>query len=361
MNFLRKNRDRLPVKMVMTCILPVLRSIFFLRHVGCRREKKILYLITPASHLRNVGDHAQAVAIKEWFADHFGGYRVMEFDKDEVGLYLPAIKLLASEEDLIFLHSGGNLGDRGMWSENARRAIIKAFPKNKIVSLPQTIFFSNTDKGRRELAVTREIYNGHGDLTVMARDSRSFELAKEYFPACRTMCVPDFVLYLAGAVGGNKGVPRKNVLLCLRGDPESLLAECDRKDIYKCVSGFGRDCDQYDTTLKKNIKREERRDELEKAIRLFLGYELVVTDRFHGVIFSVMTETPCVVLGTVDHKLAESVKWFKDLDYVFYAGDMRRLRDAVGNTLTASRGGEIDWRKRYFDGLKAAILDRGGE
>lgn len=353
---MRKNRNRLPVKVVMACILPALRLIFLMRYVGCRRERKILYLITPATHLRNVGDHAQAVAIKEWFADNFPGYRVMEFDKDEVGFYLPVIKMLAGDADLIFLHSGGNLGDRGMWSENARRAAIKAFPRNKIVSLPQTIFFSNTEEGRGQLAVTREIYNGHGDLTVMARDNRSFELAKEYFPKCRIMCVPDFVLYLAAVTAGNSGSPRKNVLLCLRDDPESRLTEWDRKDIYKCVSGFGRECDLYDTTLTKNITRDGRRNEMEKALQLFSGHELVVTDRFHGVIFSVMTGTPCVVLGTVDHKLAESVKWFEELDYVFYAGDTSRIREAVGNTLAASRGGVIDWRKLYFDRLKAKIL-----
>ena len=179
-----------------TVYLPINNFIFYSKIKQYKNVKKIIYNITPPHSLRNIGDHAQVVAIKKWFKDTFEGYLVLEFDKDEIYKYIHSIKRVVNERDLIFLQSGGNLGDRGLWSENARRLVIKNFPKHKIISLPQTIFFSNTKKGKEELEITKNIYNSHGDLTVIARDRYSFKLAKEYFPKCKTMICPDFVLYL---------------------------------------------------------------------------------------------------------------------------------------------------------------------
>lgn len=46
--------------------------------------------------------------------------------------------------------------------------------------------------------------------------------------------------------------------------------------------------------------------------------KLVITDRYHGLIFSVITHTPVIVFKSFDTKISSGVKWFKDLEWVHY-------------------------------------------
>ena len=317
--------------------------------------KKIIYAITPPPSLSNMGDHAQVVAIKKWFEEYFKDYKVLEFDKNETYIY--SIKKIINKDDIIFLHSGGNLGDRGLWSEKARRSIITNFSENKIISLPQTIFFSNTETGKKELEVSKKIYNSHKDLTVIARDYHSFKLAQEYFSKCKTMVCPDFVLYLDTYCNSELEVQRKNILLCLRNDTESIINDEIRHEIKEYIRDFGECCTEFDTTFNYDILKENRKKELINTLQLFRKNKLIITDRFHGVIFSVLTKTPCIALGTVDHKLTDSIKWFKNLNYVYYIDDLKNLPKAIEIAINADNFNNEDWNGLYFDHLKINILE----
>jgi exopolysaccharide biosynthesis predicted pyruvyltransferase EpsI len=333
-----------------------LSLFFYIKFRRYKFVKKIIYVLTPSANLRNVGDHAQAAAIRAWLEDNFKEHVILEFNKDEVYRYISSIEKVVHSNDIFFLHSGGNLGDRGLWSENARRSIIKSFPDNKIISLPQTIFFSNTPKGKKELELSKEIYNNHRDLTIMARDEQSFVLAKEFFPQCRVMLFPDFVLYAQLDI-----LPlqeREKILLCLRKDNESVTDESMKRNLVEEIKKRGYGYNEFDTTLDRNIPNRSRLKELQKALTFFKTHKLVFTDRFHGVIFSVMTHTPCIALKTVDHKLRESVKWFQELNYVFYLENFNQLSETIDKALHVLPQGAIEWRARYFDSLKDKIFNK---
>lgn len=317
--------------------------------LNIRREgKKIIYALTPPPRLKNVGDHAQVVGIEKWFNDFFNEYDIIEFDKNQTIKYIKDMKKIVTEGDLIFLHSGGNLSDRAMWSETARRLMIKSFPNNKIVSLPQTIFFSDTWKGRMELKKTMRIYNNHPDLAILARDEYSYKLAQNYFPNCNIFLCPDFVLYLDQCYDKSFDEKREGILLCLRNDKESILNEQDKKRIRGLLSF---DINEFDTTLKKHINKNEREKILEETLQLFSKYQLVVTDRFHGVIFAVIAKTPCIALRTVDHKLGESIKWFKGLKHVEFSDNIEKIPPIISR-LKRQKRYNIDWKAKYFNSLK---------
>lgn len=38
--------------------------------------------------------------------------------------------------------------------------------------------------------------------------------------------------------------------------------------------------------------------------------KLIITDRYHGLIFSQITSTPVIVIRSNDHKLSSGVNWF---------------------------------------------------
>src|SRR5690606_18099646 len=60
-------------------------------------------------------------------------------------------------------------------------------------------------------------------------------------------------------------------------------------------------------------------------IRTMSKSKLTVTDRYHGTIFSIISNTPVIVMGSTDHKLSSGVKWFSDKVFsgiVYYAKSM---------------------------------------
>ncbi len=332
--------------------LPV-NAIYYMKHCGLASRPKIIYGITPPPRLKNIGDHAQAVAIHLWLARHYPDRPVLEVDKDQARYYLPALRFLIRPDDLIFLHSGGNLGDRGLWSENIRRLLITTFRKNRIVSLPQTIFFSDSERGRTERERSIRLYARHPDLTIIGRDAESGELAKELFPKARTFAMPDFVLSLDARPRREKS-DKPRVLLCLRRDDESILSDAERQALEKDLD---METAVFDTTLDEPILHEKRGEVLEGVLDYFSSFDLVVTDRYHGLIFSVITKKPCIVLRTVDHKLTSAIDWFRDLAFVFRAGSYADVAGMIDTALDCENFDAPDWNAEYFDRIPGLVGD----
>jgi len=324
---------------------------FAYKHKELKQQAKIIYSLTPPPYLKNVGDHAQVIAIRAWLDKHFGKLPILEMDKDRGHYFLPALRWLVNQEDIFFLHSGGNLGDRGIWSEGMRRQVIGNFPQNQIVSLPQTIFFSDTPKGKTEQETSRRIYGQHPQLTVIGRDPRSGELAAELFPQAQSFCMPDFVLSLPPRTSAKSSDTIK-VLLCLRLDDESALTPEQRQEI---GDSLPYDCTYYDTTLDKAIEVDRREATLDETLAKFLAADIVVTDRYHGLIFTVLCQKPCVVLRTVDHKLTSAIYWFKDLPSVMFAQGLEEVPELVERGLKITTNKTIDWSAMYFDQIPQLV------
>lgn len=312
---------------------------------------KIVYALTPPQGLRNIGDHAQAVAIHAWLRKHFPDRPVLEITKTETHYCLGQLRRVMGPDDLIFLHSGGNLGDRGIWSETGRRNIIKQCLDNPIISLPQTIFFSDTPDGRRQRAISRQIYSLHPRLTVIGRDLESGKIAAELFPSATTFAMPDFVLSLdretqSKPPGAPQGSPK--VLLCLRRDNESTLSDEDKQRLPTLLRAT---TELYDTTLDKPIELSQRESLLQETLDYFTSFDAVVTDRYHGLIFAVLCHVPTVVLRTVDHKLVSAVDWFSDIRAVKFAQSLEEVPSLLDEIISSAFEGVPDWNTLYFDPL----------
>lgn len=72
-------------------------------------------------------------------------------------------------ETIIALHGGGNFGDLYPVHQNFREAMVRRFPNNRIVVLPQSVYFSSP------LALERSarIFRQHRDLFLCVRDHAS--------------------------------------------------------------------------------------------------------------------------------------------------------------------------------------------
>lgn len=53
--------------------------------------------------------------------------------------------------------------------------------------------------------------------------------------------------------------------------------------------------------------------------------ELVIIDRLHGMIFSVITGTSCIAIDSCNYKIKSNYKWFEKIDYIKYAGSLENV------------------------------------
>jgi exopolysaccharide biosynthesis predicted pyruvyltransferase EpsI len=114
----------------------------------------------------------------------------------------------------ILLHGGGNLGDLWPHHQRLRERIISAFPRHRIVQLPQSIHFGD----RSNLDRARAVFDAHPDLTLLVRDHRSLQVARKEFQA-RSMLSPDFAFGITEFPGPY--LPQHRVLWLARDDHEA--------------------------------------------------------------------------------------------------------------------------------------------
>ena len=65
------------------------------------------------------------------------------------------------------------------------------------------------------------------------------------------------------------------------------------------------------------VVTKKNRDECVKSkMNEFASAKIVITDRLHGMIFSAITGTPCIVFGNYNYKVEGTYEWIKYLGYI---------------------------------------------
>ena len=208
--------------------------------------------------------------------------------------------------------------------ENCRRSVIQNFPKNKVVILPQTVYYEDTDEGKESLENSKRIYSSHKNLIIVARERISYNLMRAYYPHNKVMLVPDMALYLSAY---RTNTMRKGILLCLRNDSEKSRTESDDETIVSALKTS--DYQYMDMYSDEDPNIFNRVNIVNRKIEEFTKAELAITDRLHGMICCAITETPCVVLSNNHHKVKGVYEWIKDLPYIEYIDDIDDIKDAI--------------------------------
>jgi pyruvyl transferase EpsI len=274
-------------------------------------KKKFIVMQTPTHG--NLGDQAIAYAQRKFIIDNFKGYLYVEVPFEDVIKDTEKIKSVLGSEDIIGIHGGGNMGDLYLNEEYLRRYIIKKFKGNKIISFPQTFSFSKTPIGKMELKSSIKVYTENKDLLIIARETQSFEAMKQYFNEDNVILTPDIVLYL----NEKSNLKREGIVTCFRNDKEKVINNSLRDQIInKLKQNYGK-VTISDTFIHKKINLQQRSTELGKIWDQFRSSELVITDRLHGMIFGVITKTPCIVFKNSNHKIECTYKnWLHQKDYI---------------------------------------------
>lgn len=311
-----------------------------LRH----RNFPTIYLFGAPRH-SNMGDQAQTYCIIEWSKKYYPSYGIIVFNMYiSTDFILKLLRRYIKPCDKIFFHSGYHLTDLYKEKEVYCK-ILNKFKDHHILAFPQTINFVYDKSEEKRVA---GVYNKHSGVMLCCRDEVSYQKAQELFRKCRLLLFPDIVTTLIGK--RYYTTERNGVLLCVRNDIEAFYS---REQIQLLIDMLSKEafCKKTDTTLSLSYLyvRKNRGHILESIFKEYAKYKVVITDRYHGTIFSLIAGTPVVVLSSKDHKLSSGVKWFPQSfsQYVHYA---ENLEVAYNTALDILENNSLSYRlSPYFE------------
>lgn len=287
-------------------------------------NSKCAYLIGTPTHT-NIGDSAIVVAERE-FLCKCGYDKVIEVTIREYEIYRKCIVRLMPKHAIIFLPGGGNMGSLWPVEERWRRQIIEDFALHKIVVFPQTIYYSEDVDAIHLKDKSLSVYNTKRNLTIVARERKSFELMKQLYPDLNVLLTPDVVLSMEYQ---SFDVKRNGILICFRHDKEKELLLSDEEQMINELQKKGYTVKLTDTISNIEITTENRDAVVRKKLKEFASAQLVITDRLHGMIFSVITGTPCIAFGNNHHKVKGTYEWIESLEYIDFVENIEEAKEKI--------------------------------
>ncbi len=317
------------------------------------KMRRIVYFELPC--FDNLGDHAIAYCAEKELARkvrELGDAQLYVISGWDTLSAIFDLKKVIGKRDIIVCQGGGNFGNLYEFSTALRRRTLQAFKDNKIIIMPQSIFYTDNEAGKKALSMDQELVKACRDITIYARDNTSYEFIKKNFDAKTELRIDTVATYDASDLALSDA-ERKGILLCLRSDKESNLSAKEKIKVIEAAESVGREkactkeieassekmnnrrCfdDIYsvlvtDTCVGYDIADNERESAIKDKLRLFGGSRLVITDRLHGMIFAYVTKTPCIVIGNNHHKVRDAYKMLEtgvNIRYVECIDDISHL------------------------------------
>lgn len=332
---------------------------FFLGYIENKEKyihikKPTIYFVGLPEH-GNLGDQAITVSMINFIQKHFPNYYLHTISFSKILSNLLRLMKHIKKEDIFVLIGGGNMGDVYFDEEEVRRIIIQNFPKNKIIIFPQTIDYKKNGQNS-ELKKSIEIYNKHKNLYLFAREKKSYKLMTQYYNNNYVGLVPDIVFSLDLKQILKNKTKTDTILVCIRKDKESAISP----ELYDALK---REIDIYkkkivytDTVISDipYIEKEYMRKKIVfRKIEEFMQAHLVITDRLHGMIFSALCNTPCIVVANYNHKVTSFYNtWLKNTNYIHLLSENENLHSIIENLWNMQNIKTVDLQNKFNDLIK---------
>ena len=286
------------------------------------KSKKVVFVCVESAVHNNMGDQALGFCRKE-LLNKIGilDNQIIDISSRDRMMFWYNIKNSIKDSDVILLRGGGYFGN--LWEDGftAILQFIEAFPNNRIILFPQSVFFDESSKGKKLLNKSINIISKRKNIFLFARDFNSYKQFKKLYPENNVYVTPDTVLSYKPEFANEDR--KKEVLLCLRNDKEKKMNRNQNKKIFDILEKKGLDFLEQDTCMDYHFSDiNERKDKLYELWNKFHSAQIVITDRLHGMIFSTITGTPCIVFDNIDHKVQNAYEWIKDIEYIRFLDDI---------------------------------------
>ena len=233
---------------------------------------------------------------------------------------------LIKPHEIILMHGGGNFGDLWRVHTNLRNDILTWFPNNKIIFLPQTVNYRNDSFIKHDLS----FFKAKKDLVITVRSKPSFEFVQKQFANIESHFIPDSA-YMLGDITPLVSPPLYDILILKRTDHEAVFSsEQWTRAVYPLLglTHSYQFADWYDFDEKKSLwgtgyykagndLRSSKSleavasiaDQRTKLInRIVAQARVVVTDRMHGTIWSMLMGKPFVIVSEIYRKTLDTLE-----------------------------------------------------
>ena len=116
-------------------------------------------------------------------------------------------------------------------------------------------------------------------------------------------------------------------MCCLRDlNDESGISQNDYDNILEIISKYDKKYTFTNNLYSSEINKIERNMVVGEQLIKFAKSKVIVTDRLHGLIFALITNTPCIVISSYNQKLKEFTDMLKDnKSIIFIDKDISKL------------------------------------
>lgn len=304
----------------------------------------------------NRGDQAISLAEVNYISAVMPECKIVTIPETEILQHLSCLKKQVNKyNSLIIGHGGGNMGELYPFQEKLRLKMLKNLKNAKIVIFPQSIDYSGEGEFFRK---SQKLYNSHKNLAVFTREDYSEKLRQKYFPNCKGGLVPDIVLSYKPEL---PDFERNGILFCTRQDKEKNQQS---ERIISVLKNTAEKCGRkisYTDTYSPDFACEYSKQlgGLNEIWTEFKNAELVVTDRLHGMIFCVITGTPCIAVDNSTGKVGNLHRtWLKSSGVVYISdeSDIRKGIDVIENEKYEKTCLDDKFIKAAYEPLKKALL-----
>ncbi len=282
-----------------------------------RKGKKNLYLI-GSPHYHNMGDHAIALSTLEFIKPKELGFdAIYEVYLHQYHDEKFALRKFTTSKDVFLIQGGGYMGDQHMAGEIFLRHVVQDFPKNRLIFLPQTMYYSNTEHGNKQLLRAKKFYKKHPDLHLFAREQITYDSMTQHFPTAKVYKAPDMVV---SSNWTDNSKTRNGFVFFMRDDVERVLNQENYDLLTSIANKFEQNITLTDTCEYEGLIPDAQTRELRMnhTLNKFRTARLVVTDRLHGMLLAAVTQTRCIAFSNFNHKVLGVYKWIEDLDYISF-------------------------------------------
>ena len=226
-----------------------------------------------------------------------------------------------SEDVIIIMMGGGNWGDLYAPHNQLRREVVTRYPNNRIIVLPQTIYYQSARNARNDAKVFRKNKN----LIICARDKYSYHFLKAFGFSKNILLLPDmaFCIDTTELKEFSKELINRD-LLFQRVDKEktniSRITSCLQDGSYD-VSDWplyeGEDdrlTHLFDYIHKKSFVEADQYainfympSRVREGVELISKYKRIFSNRLHGAILSILLEKEVYI---IDNSYGKNRQYF---------------------------------------------------
>lgn len=221
---------------------------------------------------------------------------------------ISALRDAIGKDGIIIFHGGGNFGDIWPVHQAFRKKIIRKISRPRIIIFPQSVHYRNN----RTLNIDKILFSKFPNVQVFARSIDSFEFLQNHFPNNEAGLLPDLSVLIETTEPTCE--PSVDIVYLSRRDAEKMPLLDNLTDLFSKLnpkySVFEFDWHDWDKILNPSPEVPSLEDPESRAnFRFEIGNMLlcrgrvIITDRLHGVIMSLLIGKPVIAFDNIYGKL----------------------------------------------------------